>query len=233
MSFVSARELEAARQVRKEQKKEMREDILRQAKENFEKDRKREELKRARGEDTWILPAVKKRLALKGEAASLSSEKKKKKKKKKNKERKKHNKKASSESESQGSEGEEEEEEGTWVELGSDGPKLPSTSSVNESGNQAEKAAESAAPLHREEWMTMALGPSDSALSIMTERRRDREAERREKEEEKMEVRRNLLCFIVDVAITCLPPTTIYYNTCLYTCTCTSVLLFFVVYTYA
>ena len=52
----------------------MREEILREAKESFEKEKRREELKRARGK-TRILPAVK-RLGFKGEA----SEKKKKKK---------------------------------------------------------------------------------------------------------------------------------------------------------
>ena len=120
MSFVSARELEAERLARKEQQREMREEILREAKESFEKEKRREELKRARGEDTWILPAVKKRLGFKGEASE------KKKKKKKDKKHKKH-KKSKEQSESEKSEGEEED---MWVEKGSENSAKPSTSAT-------------------------------------------------------------------------------------------------------
>lgn len=51
-----------------------------------------------------------------------------------------------------------------------------------------EAAVQSSAVLHREEWMTMPLGPSDRALSVMTQRQRGGEAERQQKEKEKMEV---------------------------------------------
>ena len=112
MSFVSARELEASRLARKEEVRTMREDILREAKESFEKEKQREELKRARGEDTWILPAVKKRLGLKGEQAHSASEKKKKKKKKHKKQKTSKTAKGVSESESEASE----EGEELWVE---------------------------------------------------------------------------------------------------------------------
>ena len=126
MSFVSARELEAGRLARKEQQREMREEILREAKESFEKEKKREELKRARGDDTWILPAVKKRLGFKGEA--FSSSEKKKKKKKKDKKHKKHKK---SKTEKERSESEKSEaEEDMWVEKGSDDSATPSTAAV-------------------------------------------------------------------------------------------------------
>lgn len=126
MSFVSARELEAGRLARKEQQREMREEILREAKESFEKEKKREELKRARGEDTWILPAVKKRLGFKGEAFSSSEKKKKKKKDKKHKKHKK-SKTEKEQSESEKSEGVEED---MWVEKGSDDSATPSTAAV-------------------------------------------------------------------------------------------------------
>ena len=131
MSFVSARDLEAARLARKEQQREMREEILREAKESFEKEKKREELKRARGDDTWILPAVKKRLGFKGEPTSSVSEKKKKRKKKEKKKHKSHKasktEKEQFESES-GESGEEGEEEDMWVEKESTGPALSSAS---------------------------------------------------------------------------------------------------------
>ena len=66
----------------------MRKEILREAKESFEKQKRRDELKRARGEDTWILPAVKKRLGLKGQTKDPATEKKKRKKKKEKKHKK-------------------------------------------------------------------------------------------------------------------------------------------------
>ena len=115
MSFVSARELEAARQQRKKEAKAMRDEVLKEAKESFERERKRDELKRARGEDTWIVPAVKKRLGFKGEESHASSEKK----KRKNKKDKKHKKhKASSKSEKNEIESEESGGE-MWIEKGS------------------------------------------------------------------------------------------------------------------
>lgn len=116
MSFVSAREQ------RKREAKEMREEVLREAKESFEKQRKREELKRARGEDTWIVPAVKKRLGFKGEA-SHSSEKKKRK-KKKEKKHKKHKVSSKVEKNQNGSESDSNESEGEemWVEMGNSAP---------------------------------------------------------------------------------------------------------------
>ena len=129
MSFVSAHELEAAREQRKKEAKQMREEVLREARESFEKQKKREELKRARGEDTWIVPAVKKRLGFKGES-SHSSEKKKRK-KKKEKKHKEHDKvfskaeKSQSESDSGGSEAGEE----TWIEKESSA--LPHTETEN------------------------------------------------------------------------------------------------------
>lgn len=115
MSFVSSRELEASRLARKEEVRSMREEILRDAKESFEKEKKREELKRARGEDTWIVPAVKKRLGFKGEPAP---EKKKTKKKEKKKHKKQKASKTTKEVSDSGSEGSEEEGEEMWVERG-------------------------------------------------------------------------------------------------------------------
>lgn len=129
---MSAHELEAARLARKEQQREMREEILREAKESFENERKREELKRARGDDKWVLPAVKKRLGFKGEVAPIVSEKKNKKKKDK-----KHKKHKTSRTEKEQSENESEENEGEgedmWVEKGSTVTAVPSASSARSS----------------------------------------------------------------------------------------------------
>ena len=113
MAFVSASELEAVRLARKEQQREMRAEILREAKESFENEKRREELKRARGEDTWIVTAVRKRLGFKGESTAPVPKKKKKKKEKHKKHKK--TEKERGESDSGGSEGEGEE---MWVEKG-------------------------------------------------------------------------------------------------------------------
>ena len=119
---MSARELEAAREQRKREAKEMREEVLREAKESFEKQRKREELKRARGEDTWIVPAVKKRLGFKGEASHSSEKKKRKKKKeKKHKKHKVSSKVEKNQNESESGSNESEGEE-MWAETGNSAP---------------------------------------------------------------------------------------------------------------
>ena len=148
MSFVSARDLEAARLARKEQQREMREEILREAKESFEKEKKREELKRARGEDTWILPAVKKRLGFKGEATSSVSEKKKKRKKKEKKKHKSHktSKAVKEQFESESGESEEEGEEDMWVEREAT---VPSLSSAGTSETQKSRYGSIPPHVHR------------------------------------------------------------------------------------
>ncbi|XP_037746030.1 CWF19-like protein 2 isoform X1 [Chelonia mydas] len=56
--FESERSLEA----RKERRRREREALLVQAKADYEKDKRRKELKRLRGEDTWMLPDVNKRV---------------------------------------------------------------------------------------------------------------------------------------------------------------------------
>lgn len=52
------------------------------------------------------------------------------------------------------------------------------------SGGRVEPAAQSSATLQREEWMTMPLGPSDRALSIMTEKKREEDMEQRQIEKD-------------------------------------------------
>lgn len=47
-----------------------------------------------------------------------------------------------------------------------------------------ETAAQPSATLQREEWMTMPLGPSDRALSIMTEKKRENDTELQEIEKD-------------------------------------------------
>ncbi|XP_054581217.1 CWF19-like protein 2 isoform X5 [Eptesicus fuscus] len=90
--FESARSIEE----RKEQTRIARAEVLRQAKANFEKEERRKELKRLRGEDTWMLPDVNERIECFSQEHSVKKKKKKdkhskkvkKEKKKKSKEQK-------------------------------------------------------------------------------------------------------------------------------------------------
>ena len=61
-----------------------------------------------------------------------------------------------------------------------------------------EPAAQSSATLQREEWMTMPLGPSDRALSIMTEKKREEDTEQREIEKD---VSLLILALILEIVV--------------------------------
>uniref|UniRef100_A0A3Q2H5I3 CWF19-like protein 2 n=2 Tax=Equus caballus TaxID=9796 RepID=A0A3Q2H5I3_HORSE len=71
--FESARSIEE----RKEQSRIARAEVLRQAKANFEKEERRKELKRLRGEDTWMLPDVNERIEQISQEHSVKKKKKK------------------------------------------------------------------------------------------------------------------------------------------------------------
>uniref|UniRef100_A0A452TU81 CWF19-like protein 2 n=1 Tax=Ursus maritimus TaxID=29073 RepID=A0A452TU81_URSMA len=83
--FESARSIEE----RKEQTRIARAEVLRQAKVNFEKEERRKELKRVRGEDTWMLPDVNERIEQFSQEHSVKKKKKKDKHSKKAKKEKK------------------------------------------------------------------------------------------------------------------------------------------------
>ncbi|KAF6332848.1 CWF19 like cell cycle control factor 2 [Rhinolophus ferrumequinum] len=95
MAAASGRfESERSIQERKEQTRIARAEVLRQAKANFEKEERRKELKRLRGEDTWMLPDVNERIEQFSQENSMKKKKKKDKRSKKvKKEKKKKNKK--------------------------------------------------------------------------------------------------------------------------------------------
>ena len=121
------------------EKGEIREEILREAKESYEKEKKREEMKRARGEDTWMLPTVKKRLGFKGEVSAPERKKKKKREKEGQKKHKRHkSSKAEREGSDSGGSGEEgeEEEEDEWVEKGSGDHEVPSSSTTEDQSSE-------------------------------------------------------------------------------------------------
>ncbi|XP_016062941.1 PREDICTED: LOW QUALITY PROTEIN: CWF19-like protein 2 [Miniopterus natalensis] len=146
--FESARSIEE----RKEQARAARAEVLRQAKANFEKEERRKELKRLRGEDTWMLPDVNERIEQFSQEHSVKKKKKKdkhskkvkKEKKKKSKEQKYEKNNESTDSSSSS--------EDEWVEaVPSKTPgkekawKLKGEKSEKEEGNQG---------IRRDEWMT-------------------------------------------------------------------------------
>ncbi|XP_036180354.1 CWF19-like protein 2 isoform X1 [Myotis myotis] len=146
--FESARSIEE----RKEQTRIARAEVLRQAKANFEKEERRKELKRLRGEDTWMLPDVNERIEHFSQEHSVKKKKKKdkhskkvkKEKKKKSKEQKYEKNNESSDSSSSS--------EDEWVEA------VPPQTSGKEKawklkGEKSEK--EDNQGIQRDEWMTV------------------------------------------------------------------------------
>ncbi|XP_067307444.1 CWF19-like protein 2 [Pseudorasbora parva] len=137
---------------RKESKREERERVLQQAKEKYEKEERRKAERKARGEDTWMLPDVDLRLQQIGQEHAVKNKKKKKEKKvKKSKKEKKKKAKKERNAEEDASCDSSEDSEGEWVEA-----QLPSGG-----GDKAWKAEPEATPTstvastnQRDEWMT-------------------------------------------------------------------------------
>lgn len=146
--FESARSIEE----RKEQTRIARAEALRQAKANFEKEERCKELKRLRGEDTWMLPDVNERIEQFSQEYSVKKKKKKdkhskkvKKEKKKKSKKQKYEKNNESTDDSSSSEDE-------WVEA------VPSQASGKEKAwkVQDEKSGkEDNQAIQRDEWMTV------------------------------------------------------------------------------
>ncbi|XP_054581213.1 CWF19-like protein 2 isoform X2 [Eptesicus fuscus] len=146
--FESARSIEE----RKEQTRIARAEVLRQAKANFEKEERRKELKRLRGEDTWMLPDVNERIECFSQEHSVKKKKKKDKHSKKvKKEKKKKSKEQKYEKNNESSDSSSSSEE-EWVEA------VPLQTSVKEKawklkGEKSEK--EDNQGIRRDEWMTV------------------------------------------------------------------------------
>ncbi|XP_042637603.1 CWF19-like protein 2 [Orycteropus afer afer] len=145
--FQSARSI----QERKEQTRIARAEVLLQAKADFEKEERRKELKRLRGEDTWMLPDVNERIEQFSQEHSVKKKKKKekhskkvKKEKKKKSKKQKYEKNESSESSSSS--------EDEWVEaVPSQTPSKEKAWKVKEEKSETENNA----VIQRDEWMTV------------------------------------------------------------------------------
>uniref|UniRef100_A0A2K6FFU6 CWF19 like cell cycle control factor 2 n=1 Tax=Propithecus coquereli TaxID=379532 RepID=A0A2K6FFU6_PROCO len=147
--FESAKSIEE----RKEQTRLARAEVLRQAKANFEKEERRKELKRLRGEDTWMLPDVNERIEQFSQEHSVKKKKKKDKHSKKvKKEKKKKNKKQKYEKNNESADSSSSSED-EWVEA------VPSQTLGKEKawkvkGERSEQEDDKQL-IQRDEWMTV------------------------------------------------------------------------------
>ncbi|CAI5773263.1 2 isoform X1 [Podarcis lilfordi] len=145
--FESERTLAA----RKEERRRHREALLQQAKVDYEKEERRKELKRLRGEDTWMLSDVNERLEELGKEHSVIKKKKKEKRSKKHKKEKKSKKhKVEKNNDSSDSTSDSSEE---WVEAS-----VSQSSNTEKAWNVSKKESDdSGSPkaVQRDEWMSL------------------------------------------------------------------------------
>ncbi|XP_006151005.1 CWF19-like protein 2 isoform X2 [Tupaia chinensis] len=154
MAAVSGR-FESAKSIeeRKEQTRVARAEVLRQAKANFEKEQRCKELKRLRGEDTWMLPDVNERIEQFSQEHSVKKKKKKDKHSKKvKKEKKKKSKKQKYEKTNDSADSSSSSEE-EWVEA------VPSQTPGKEKAwkvkDETLDKEDNSQVIQRDEWMTV------------------------------------------------------------------------------
>ncbi|XP_039987654.1 CWF19-like protein 2 [Xiphias gladius] len=176
VSFESSGSIEE----RKESKRQARKDALEKAKQQYDREEKRKELKRQRGEDTWMLPEVNQRLQQIEEEGSVRGKKKKEKKsKKKKKEKKKAKKEKKTAEAGDGSSDSSEDSGEEWIEA------QPQTQAskpwqVSDESKPSESNLSPAQNAQRDEWMTF------DFLAMRTTSTAERRAEKeRQKEEER------------------------------------------------
>ncbi|XP_057206615.1 CWF19-like protein 2 isoform X2 [Triplophysa rosa] len=161
MSFESANSIKS----RKEDKREAREEILQRAKQKFEDEERRRAERKARGEDTWMLPEVDNRLQQIGQEHTVKNKKKKKEKKaKKSKKEKKKKVKKEKREQEDGSSDSSQDCEDEWVEGGEKPWKV----------EQEATPTSSASTNQRDDWMTFDFLAMKT--TSVTERRAQKEA---------------------------------------------------------
>ncbi|XP_042337276.1 CWF19-like protein 2, partial [Plectropomus leopardus] len=164
---------------RKESKRQARQEAIEKAKQRYEKEERRKELKRQRGEDTWMLPEVNQRLQEIEEEGTVKSKKKKEKKSKKKKEKKKAKKEKKAAEAGDGSNDSSEDSEEEWVEAQSQTHTAKAWQVPDES-KPPESNVSPAQNVQRDEWMTF------DFLAMRTTSTAEKRAEKeRLKEEER------------------------------------------------
>ncbi|TNN37446.1 CWF19-like protein 2 [Liparis tanakae] len=160
---------------RKDVKRQAREEVVEKAKQQYEKEERRKELKRQRGEDTWMLPEVNQRLQDIEDEGSVTSKKKKEKKSKKKKKKGKKEKKTTAEDGSDDDSQDSGEDE--WVEAKT---KVAKAWQVPDQSKPSEMNLKPTPTAERDEWMTF------DFLAMSTTSTAEKRAEKeRLKEEEK------------------------------------------------
>ncbi|XP_011481076.1 CWF19-like protein 2 [Oryzias latipes] len=180
VSFESSSNIEEA----KEKKRQARQEAIQKAKQQYEKEERRKELKRQRGEDTWILPEVNQRLEQLGDDGSLKSKKKKKEKKSKKKKEKKKDKKEKRKTEAgDASSVDSEDSAEEWVEA--QPPKQPAKAwQTSGEAKSSDNSGTTEHTVQRDEWMTF------DFLAMKTVSTSERRAEKeRQKEVERAKTR--------------------------------------------
>nr|XP_033805040.1 CWF19-like protein 2 isoform X4 [Geotrypetes seraphini] len=131
-------------------KRKAREQILNKAKDNFEKEQRRREQKRLRGDDTWMLEDVNERLEEMEQEHSGKKKKKKNKNLKKSKKKKNKKQKPEKNEESSGSSSDSEDE---WVESTLETHNTEKAWKIKQ--KQQSEGTESSSDVKRDEWMTL------------------------------------------------------------------------------
>ena len=142
-SFVSQAEVEAEKERKKDERRKARDDILKDARQSFEREKQRLELKRQRGDDQWLAPGVNSRLGTVEENEAKTKD------RKKHKKRKKKDDDASPTSS--------DDEKATWVEIDSNKNVV----------TQLPAARPKSPVVKRDDWMLMPMAPSSSSLAII------------------------------------------------------------------
>ncbi|XP_051882070.1 CWF19-like protein 2 isoform X2 [Pristis pectinata] len=164
---------------RREFKRRVREEAAAKAQAKYEKEEKKKQLKRLRGEDTWMLPDVNERIEEFSEEHSVKSKKKKKKSKKDKKAKKRNKSKEKTETFSDSSSSSEME----WVESTA-GSNLDSIQKPWKIKEEQSSSTEKTDTIQREEWMTLDFM---SIKSISTTEIRAGKLKEKEIEQEKVQ----------------------------------------------
>ncbi|XP_019741428.1 CWF19-like protein 2 [Hippocampus comes] len=161
---------------RKDSKRQARQEALERAKQQYEREERRKELKRQRGEDTWMLPEVTDRLKELEDEISVKTKKKKEKKSKKKKKKAKKEKKGTEASDGSSDSSNDSAEE--WVEA--EPQSQPAKAwKVSEKSKSPENNGDSTQNVQRDAWMTF------DFLAMKTTSVAEKRAEKdRQKEEE-------------------------------------------------
>ncbi|KAL7849516.1 hypothetical protein SRHO_G00211390 [Serrasalmus rhombeus] len=169
---------------KKSEKRKYREQVLQQAKKKYEDEERRVAERKARGEDTWMLPEIDQRLQQIGQEHSVKNNNKKKDKSKKKKKEKKKKKKVKKEkAQEQDGSSDSSEDSDEWVEAA---PQSRGVDKAWKVSGQATPTVSTANSNQRDEWMTFDFLAMKT--TSVAERRARKEAEKEDERERERSV---------------------------------------------